>query len=331
MGRGFGLQGKYGVKGLLFLGAMVVAAALGSWLTLAFTGTLNLAFSEPEQPEVLLPAGDMAANDDDANVAIDALVSNEQIAERMASSDSLLLQLQQELADASLERGQLADSIAQLNRQLESFESDLINQSARLEQRGDQLANAVTADSASGAPDSNRFDFGREPDSADRYDSLVAAGVDSQTASELQTRQDQFQLSRLELFDQAQREGWIDSDEFDDRLEELEDQQVDLRSELGDVAYDRYLYELGRSNRVIISSIISGSAAQQVGLQRGDLILSYANERIFNTADLQSATRAGLRGESVSISYERGGQLLAVEMPRGPLGVTLTMSRREPS
>lgn len=240
-----------------------------------------------------------------------------------------LEQLHQQLNEASLERTQLADSLALLNRQVAELESDVINQGSRLAQSHTDLSAGGSAAQADAGDMRSGID--RESETQIRYDSLIAAGVDPQIVTELHTKEDNFQLQRLELFDLAEREGWIDTEDFSNRLEALEEQQVDWRDELGDAAYDRYLYELGRNNRVGIASIINGSAAQIAGLQRGDVIISYANERIFSTRDLQAATRSGQRGESVQIVYERSGQTTGTDIPRGPLGVTLTTSRREPS
>ena len=127
------------------------------------------------------------------------------------------------------------------------------------------------------------------------------------------------------------REGWReDRERFADSLETLEEQRPDLREELGDAAYDRYLYEQGGGNRVGVASVMSGSVAERAGLQSGDVIVSYAGERVFRLRDLQSATRAGSYGEPVQLSVRRDGEVVAVEVVRGPLGVSLSPTRREP-
>jgi hypothetical protein len=175
----------------------------------------------------------------------------------------------------------------------------------------------------------HRASFG-ESAANDERSSLLAAGLDAQTARDLQSRADRNQLARLDLIDQATREGWRDSEQFEERIEELDANRVDYRSELGDDGYDRYLYEAGRNNRVAVASVISGSAAEAAGLDVGDVVLSYANQRIFTTTDLQKATREGSRGESVQVAARRGGELLALDIPRGPLGVTLIGVRSSP-
>ena len=115
-------------------------------------------------------------------------------------------------------------------------------------------------------------------------------------------------------------------EQMEQRLSELNASRVNLRDELGEDAYERFLYESGDPNRVGIRSIISGSAADIAGLQVGDSITSYNNQRIFRVRELQQATREGLRGEYVQVLFERDGQFLSTEIQRGPLGVTLQTS-----
>ena len=59
------------------------------------------------------------------------------------------------------------------------------------------------------------------------------------------------------------------------------------------------------------------------GVQAGDIILSYADERMFSWSDLRDATSDGERGEVVFLRLQRGGETLDISIPRGPLGVRL--------
>ncbi len=240
-------------------------------------------------------------------------------------------ELQLALDAATEERAQLSATLLTLNRQLIELErrvsdSDEQNGPAEL-----ATSDAISAhvQEMSAEDESARAGFRSDP-SDRQFEGLLAAGLDEQTARDLQSRNDQFQLSRLELFDQAAREGWEDSDQLSERLEELEKSRPDLRAELGDSLYDQYLYEAGNFNRIAIDSVITGSAASQAGLQAGDFIISYAGERTFGVQDLQQATRSGSRGESVQLVFERDGQTLSTDMLRGPMGVTLRPSRQEP-
>ncbi|HET9246631.1 MAG TPA: DegQ family serine endoprotease [Xanthobacteraceae bacterium] len=63
---------------------------------------------------------------------------------------------------------------------------------------------------------------------------------------------------------------------------------------------------------VVIVDIASGSPAQTLGFQRGDLVLSVNNAKIAKTRDLERAT--GQQSRRWSITIVRGGQQLSVEL-----------------
>ncbi len=164
-----------------------------------------------------------------------------------------------------------------------------------------------------------------------RLAGLVAAGVDEQTISRITQRNDEYELARLDLIDRASREGWRRSDEFREEISKLDDERLDVRSEIGESAYDIYLYESGRSNRVAIESIINGSAAQLAGVEVSDVVVSYDNQLIFTARELQQATRTGNRGETIEITVRRAGEgELPFSITRGPLGVTLSTFSERP-
>ncbi len=296
------------------------AGVLGSVLTLLVTSNLTVPVIDRAGPAPELAS---AAT---VNTATFAAAATETAAEE-THYHAAHAELRTALQAASDERAQLAQVLAQLTRQIENLESDAINLRSLAEL---QAANDAD-DVQSGQDLADSGNFGESTTVNDRVASLVAAGVDYDSAQALQERQDRFQLARLELFDQAEREGWIDSEQFSLRLNELDEQRLDLRDELGDEQYDRYLFEAGRNNRVIIESIIPGSAAELAGLQARDMVITYAQGRVFSTSDLQQATRAGVRGEMVAMQVERQGQTLFFEVARGPLGITLRAERQGPS
>ncbi|MFK7860580.1 MAG: PDZ domain-containing protein [Granulosicoccus sp.] len=315
---------------LLKLAIPLFAAIVGSVLTLAATG--KLLQSEANNIATIAPAGvdeAKAVSPIIDDIAINPLDDNWRDDDNYEEFDTAL-------KEASEERAQLAQVLAQLTRQIESLESDIINLQAMGSlqdnlQSGQDRPVSSDFSHSSGGGDRNFGNFGQPLTAQDRVDALVSIGIDLQSAQNLQARQDQYQLARLELFDQAQREGWIESEQFSDRLTELNGQRPDLRAELGDDAYDRYLFEAGQSNRVVIASIIPGSQADIAGLAPGDIVISYANGRVFSTSDLQRATRDGVRGEPVPMDVSRQGQTLFFEVQRGPLGVTLNQDTQSPS
>jgi len=241
-------------------------------------------------------------------------------------------ELRTQVQAATIERDVLRNKIEELDEQVDNAATGnefLPNGEGAASVAGEALANSGETNRGDADQFGRRRGFG-EPDGDEQYANLVAAGIDPSVATQIKQRTDQWSLQRLELIDQASREGWRRSDQFQDRMSELREERPDVRSELGDADYDQYLYLSGETNRVQIASIIDGSAAQLAGVENGDLMRSYANQRIYNTRELQGATREGSRGEIVPITVERAGQLIALELPRGPLGVSLTGLRVEP-
>lgn len=296
----------------------VFAGALGCVVTLFAVG----ASSEPVSEHKLNAAAKL-----ESPLAVDTLTE-------LPETGAEWQELQIAIAEGVAERSQMAKTLVQLARDLTDVQAQLQTlEQANFERQALAQASldaqaSVSQETTDAAQRVNRRNQGLT--GQERVQSLVAAGIDEQTALQLQARRDQQQLARLELLDQAAREGWSESDELQQRLAELDAGRVDLREELGDDAFDRFLYESGDANRVGIASIISGSAADIAGLEVGDAILSYDNQRIFRVRELQQATREGSKGEYVQILFDRGGQFLSADLPRGPLGVTLETSSVSP-
>lgn len=161
-------------------------------------------------------------------------------------------------------------------------------------------------------------------------DALVRAGVDSVTAQELVRRKNQLELDKLELRDDAIRGDYLGSSEYMEQLKLLMDAELSIRDEIGEDTYDRYLYSSGQANRIRVASVMIGSAAEQAGIQTGDLIVSYDGQRLFEYSELQRATSEGTRDEFVSITLNRAQDDLVVWAQRGPLGVRLSTTRVDP-
>lgn len=153
--------------------------------------------------------------------------------------------------------------------------------------------------------------------------SLQQAGFDEIEVTEIAEFYNRQQLERLELRDKAIREGWIDSDEFSKAIRALSGQSQ-LLSSLGESRYDQFLLSQGRSNRVRIDQVMSGSSAQSSGVLAGDVISRYAETKIFTVSELQVATTEGERDELVTLWLLRDGEEVQLVVPRGPLGVTVS-------
>ncbi len=293
------------------------AGMLGSVLTLLLTNNVSLHRLVSGMNAQDSPPGQIASDiSQELPVNLEPLDDTE--FESLTTPLKSSAELQRAFDAAAAERSQLAGVLAQLTQKLDTIESDFINQQSRQSLSDDE------SDPTQGPTAAQRR-------SRSRTDRLVAAGMDITTAELIQTRQNEYELQRLNLFDLAEREGWRESDRFSEQLEALTEQRPDLRDELGDSGYDRYLFESGRNNRVRVDSVIGGSAADLAGLQIGDVVLDYADSRIFSTRELQNATRGGSRGETITISVERQGQPLLIQVPRGPLGVGLDAEQENPS
>jgi hypothetical protein len=161
-------------------------------------------------------------------------------------------------------------------------------------------------------------------------DNLIKSGIGSVLAADIVRRKNEFDLKLLELRDRAAREGYLGTARYQRELNALMEQNVVLRDEIGDDAYDRYLFTTGQTNRVKIASVMMGSPAEQAGLKSGDMILGYNERPLFSWNELQDATTQGERGEYVNVSVMRNGQLFNLWVPRGPLGVRLGTVRVRP-
>jgi hypothetical protein len=163
-----------------------------------------------------------------------------------------------------------------------------------------------------------------------RRSALVTSGVEEDRAADLVWRQSQQELDRLDLRDIAMREGWFGSDRYREELGRIEEDSLDLRAEIGEDFYERYLFATGEGNRVAIDSVIPGSAAEEAGLQPGDLIELYGETRVLRFDDLRTATSEGERGELVPVRIRRGVGIVDAWLPRGPLGVRMDRASVDP-
>ncbi len=160
---------------------------------------------------------------------------------------------------------------------------------------------------------------------------LVDNGVDPQLAAEIVKQKNLLDMQQLELRDRAIRDGTFGNEEYFKELRELNGSTPILRSEIGDNAYDRYLYTLGQANRVVVTSVIPGSPAEQAGIQNDDIILDYDHKRIFSWSELRDATSEGELGDYVPLNVQRKNTRISLLIPRGPLGVRMGSKRYNPA
>jgi hypothetical protein len=160
--------------------------------------------------------------------------------------------------------------------------------------------------------------------------SLIEAGISEEQAIWLQERLDETELRQLYLRDRATREGWLNSSRYHKERQQYLNTVTKLRDEVDNDVYDRLLYALGRANRVVIKDVIQNSVAGQYGLQGGDSIIEYDGQRIFNSNELSSLVTQGGSGVMTLVRVKRGGEILDIYLPRGPLGIRMSATRIQP-
>ena len=111
---------------------------------------------------------------------------------------------------------------------------------------------------------------------------------------------------------------------------ELQSLQQGMRVELGDEDYDRVMFASGKNNRVAVDDVLQNSAGSAIGLRKGDIILRYDGQLMLSPQELRRATVRGSAEQTTAIDVLRGPETLRFYVPRGPLGVRIGNTRRQP-
>ncbi|MGB5833103.1 MAG: PDZ domain-containing protein [Thiohalocapsa sp.] len=164
----------------------------------------------------------------------------------------------------------------------------------------------------------------------EQRDALLRAGVRADLAEDILWRRAQVSLEELDLRDQAAREGWLNTNRFRDEMRKINEQRVSIRDEIGVDAYDSYLFQTGQNNRVLVDSVIPGSAGEDSGMLPGDVIERYGELPVYDFRDLRDATSDGERDELVPVIVRRSGERVELLLPRGPIGIGLDATRLDP-
>ena len=225
----------------------------------------------------------------------------------VAHTDSEFAELRRRLDDEARARRELERRLLALEREIATLQA-----AAPPADSFDSEAVSAGQNGAVDNDDDHRAWFDEQ--------ALISAGMDEASARELKLFFEQLELSRLQLRDRAIRENW-DSARTRDEFEALGDREASLRDRLGEEGYAAYLYAAGRSNRVEISNVLASAPAGQAGIQAGDYLLRYADERIYSPRELRAAIADGDIGDLVEVEVERDGEKLRFYLSRGPLGV----------
>lgn len=252
-------------------------------------------------------------------------------AARIAELEGELTALRERVADEASERALLALETKQLRTALERARADAEAAGASAPaataatpdpadsepERAAKISDAArAAHAAAGVGDTPSFD--PEP--------LLAAGFRPDDVERFRARLDEIELSRLYLRDQAAREGWLETPRFREESLALGREFLGLRDEFDESLYDWVLFSTGHPNRVAVTEVLSGSAAQSAGLQPGDVIVRYDDRLVLSPTELRDATVGGREGELVPVEVQRAEDPapLRLFLPRGPLGVRMT-------
>lgn len=235
--------------------------------------------------------------------------------------DSLSGLLEQEIN----ERRAQADDIAALREQLEALEDNLGERVAQSFGDDGTITVSITSDS----PRPPREIPQANLSSAER---LAAAGFTDDQIVAFRDVQTQARLDRIALDDRARREGWANTPRYFEELNAASSNPVQtVRESLSDAEFDRYLYAIGQPNRIVVGSVIETSAADQAGFQRGDIVMSYDGQRIWNGQELTELRSAGESGAPTSVEVMRDGVPMTLTIPRGPMGITTVPQAVDPS
>jgi len=207
-----------------------------------------------------------------------------------------------------------------LDRRLAALQNQVWQLETAVADRTGQLSSEQKADK------DGQTEAAKDPEKVSE-NRFLAAGFDPVSTAQLKKRVSEIEMERLYLRHRARREGWLRTSEYYEAVREL---RQSMKEELGEDAYDRFLFASERPNRLLVDSVMESSPAEQTGLQPGDIIFRYDGSRVFSYRELRDATTRGEMGETVRVEIRRGGEILEVQLPRGPLGVRLDRTTVQP-
>ncbi|MDX1405842.1 MAG: PDZ domain-containing protein [Woeseiaceae bacterium] len=221
---------------------------------------------------------------------------------------------------AALERAVSDERVARQLLQEEVFYlTSELDRIAGAGEFGPELAVAESSgDSDSTSSASSRRESRRRANTTEgRIERLIEAGFLPNEASMIVQRESELRMDWIRERYEAERSG-----EPFDFFRSRDYYGQELRDELGDADYERYLKANNQSTSITVSSVFESSPAQSAGLQPGDEIIRYDGARVFNMSDLTRHTMDGNPGDNIVVDILRNGQPMQVVMPRGPLGVS---------
>ncbi|MGI9264671.1 MAG: PDZ domain-containing protein, partial [Gammaproteobacteria bacterium] len=130
-------------------------------------------------------------------------------------------------------------------------------------------------------------------------------------------------MAQLYLRDRAQREGWRGNERYNSEMAALPGNLANLRAQMDEETYSRYLYALGRPNQVTVRRVLAGSEAEAAGLQDGDVLVRIDGQRVYAPNEVRRASIGEDQSNTVSVEVSRDGRRIQAYIPRGPFGITM--------
>lgn len=229
-----------------------------------------------------------------------------------------VIALQEQITEEANLRKSLALKLSKLEQSITKHpitDSETDDDEANNEQTGDTISFKRHQSATTTLPGNEQW-FNEQ--------AMMEAGIDASKINYIKSIFEQTEMEKLYLRDQATREGWMNTQRYRNAAKDIADKSKSLRNELTEQEYDAYLFASGRSNRVVVSSVLGSSPAENAGIKPGDTILKYGTDRIYNWTDLTTATSTGDANNTVAVTIIRDGRQEIVYLPRGPLGVKLS-------
>jgi PDZ domain len=195
---------------------------------------------------------------------------------------------------------------------------------------GDRHSAATEPTTASGRPATEQHTAAADSSGGAIERILGEEGLSPAVVEDLQRRFEHTLLAAADVRNVAAREGWLDSPRFSDEMAAIEAERRAIRDEIGDEAYDLFLFATGELNRAVVADVERQSRADAAGLQAGDIIVSYDRVRIFSPNDLLAEIDAGKPGTIARLGVHRSGRPIRIDVPAGPLGASIGATQEVP-
>ena len=155
----------------------------------------------------------------------------------------------------------------------------------------------------------------------DNRENIINSGINAYVADDILFRIEQQNTRRLELESIIQTSELSERREYSKELRELLNNKITLRSEMGDDAFDQYLFLNSQNNRVKVSSIKPGSTAESAGIMPNDVILYYDNHKILSSTDIKLASANAEISSNTIVVINRDGEEFSITLPGGILDI----------